>query len=648
MTIKIFKKKNGYVMLLTAVIFMLISSIVVFGLATPIVKQILLSRDIWGAKQGYYYAEAGTEDLLYRISDAIYGPNVGSQETTIFDASTVATTTISTTTNSETLQSVINSNGYEKHIQVNLKTSAGGTHISIPYAMQAGNLGITLGDMNGNGGYHSNVFGGDVYSNDDINISGGFDVVNGSVTVANPSALFVEQKNDIPSTPTASTTFGNTSAFPDFAQSFQVSTTSPLTVVSVYVKATSTPTAFTVKIVKNYHNVNYDSPSATSTDLVGTASSLIPSVTTSYQWVDAIFSPGLKLVPGNTYWIVLDYAYNSSKYYFVGVSSLDNAYASGTAKIGNLSTGSSWGNSLGIDGYFRITQGDYYGKISGTSNLSNTATTTVYAHSVSNVTVTGSLKCQVGLSNSKACDTSNPDPSPISYPISNAQIQKWEADATAGGVINGDYNPPIGSTLGPVKINGNLLFQPYGSGLQPFFLTGTVYVTGSVIIAGLYNPQMPQIHTIAGMLMSPLFGSNTGVVIADGNIQVPSAVDAGGFAGPFSGWSGAPNAFLLLISTNNSTSTVPNTKLPAIGGNYDGSYGTSTIVFAPNGMIYNFPCGNVCGPAGTAQIGLGIYDAHQTNIYYNPNIMNLNVISNVASSSSSGNYQVSDWKELTQ
>src|ERR1035437_2598298 len=89
---KIFQKNNGYVMLITAIVFMMVSFIIIFGLATPIIKQILISRDIWGAKQSYFLSEAGVEDVLYRLKDATYTSHIGSTESITLGGYSATTT----------------------------------------------------------------------------------------------------------------------------------------------------------------------------------------------------------------------------------------------------------------------------------------------------------------------------------------------------------------------------------------------------------------------------------------------------------------------------------------------------------------------------------------------------------------------------
>jgi len=620
------EKENGYLMLLTAIIFMMLSTIIVFGLAMPIIKQIFTSRDIWAAKQGYYYAESGTEDLLYRVNDATYSSHVGSSENTLFDASTTIVTTISTTTNGENLQSIINSSGYEKHIQVNLQK---GTVISFPYAVQSGDGGVDLNNT-------SYVQGGDVFAIRNFweDTSGN---VTGNVTVANPSTLFLDQANDIPSSPSNDINFGNVSTSTDFAQSFQISSTSPLTVASVYIKKVGNPTvAPTLKIVKNYHNANYDSPSATTSDTLASIIIPIASTTPSYQWIDANFtSPGLSLAKNTTYWLVLDNSNTSTANYFSIEANLDNYYPLGTSKVGNLSTGNSW-LAKNLDGFFRITLGDYYAIAQGVGGNASVGGD-VSSHVANFIDGTLAIKCQVGYSNNQSCDTSNPDPGLIPNPISDTQILKWEAEATAGGILNG--NQTVGTqTLGPVKIVGNLTINQSST----LTLTGAVYVTGKV---DLGTNVLLQSGT--KIKLDPSFGNNSGVLIANGQVNLGRLSSLQG--------SGQSGSYLFVISTSSCPTGSCSSFFvlwPVTSSIIGISLDTSrSALYAPNGEIdltgvlgkassANAVYADAIKLGGTGSGGLG----GNSNVVYYTDLIAPSFISGTTRTI----YSISDWKELNQ
>src|SRR4051812_39759763 len=60
-------KHSGQAMLIAVVFFLMISLIVVLGVATPILKQVRNSIELVRSKETYFLAEAGIEDALYRL-----------------------------------------------------------------------------------------------------------------------------------------------------------------------------------------------------------------------------------------------------------------------------------------------------------------------------------------------------------------------------------------------------------------------------------------------------------------------------------------------------------------------------------------------------------------------------------------------------
>ena len=396
------KKNNGYTMLVTAIIFTLVSVVIVLGLTTPIVKQILLSDDIWGAKQSYYLSEAGAEDVLYRLKSATFNQYVGTSEP-ITLAGYSATTTLSGSlggVNGITLTTLSNKSGYDKKIQTTVKQGSG---VSFTYGVQVGTGGISL---------NSSKIVGNVYSAGNIVMTNPTSAITGSAIVSDSPSMTADQENDTPTSSPDTISFTNAAATQDVAQSFQVSSTSVLTQASLYLKEVGSPSSnITVDIVKDKNG----SPSTSASDIVSSATISSSLITSNFDWVDVALSPNPSLIVGNTYWLVLNGSTNSSSNYYVIGANLDTSYASGTAKTGQL--GSTW-NNTGYDAYFRIYLGGFFGSISGegqynTLSVGSVSTDMAWAHSISYVNVTGPLRCQNDTLNSKACDQTYPDPSPV-------------------------------------------------------------------------------------------------------------------------------------------------------------------------------------------------------------------------------------------
>ena len=174
---KYIKNNSGYVMLLTTIIFMMVSIVIIFGLSTPTLQQIFSSRDIWSAKQSYYLSEAGAEDVVYRLKDSVMSANVGATETLSlngYNAVTISTTTVS----GKTITALSDQNGYKKNIETKLTQGSG---VTFNYGIFAGNGGFTM-----TGG--SEVIG-NIYSNGDIIGSAGVQITGSAIAASGSKIL---------------------------------------------------------------------------------------------------------------------------------------------------------------------------------------------------------------------------------------------------------------------------------------------------------------------------------------------------------------------------------------------------------------------------------------------------------------------------
>jgi hypothetical protein len=382
--------------------------------------------------------------------------------------------------------------------------------------------------------------------------------------------------------------FGKTSPQIDLAQSFIPSATEYLNKISFYIKRTSgAPNSISVKIVSDNNN----SPSQTVL-----ASATIPAsfVSTSYGWVDAVFNNPPFLYSSTRYWIILDAAQNSSKYWTIGADAFDN-YGGGTMLYGDDWDNNPW-TASGKDINFKTWSGGVVSEIKDIAVNGN-----VFAHQATNVTVgknltayiifgatvTGdawadsvsgstigknttstsvadstigwNLWCQTKSGTTVGWNTYCPwsvippsDPGPINMPISDGLIQGWKNDASSGGTFTGNKNINADTSLGPQKINGNLTV---GNGVT-LTVTGTIYVTGDILFDN---------NSIINLDAS--YGSSSGVIIADGNITMNNG----------SVFSGAgTESFLLLVSTKNDTL---NAAVDVKNSN------VAAIVYAPYGII---------------------------------------------------------------
>lgn len=135
----------------------------------------------------------------------------------------------------------------------------------------------------------------------------------------------------------------------------------------------------------------------------------------------------------------------------------------------------------------------------------------------------------------------SPDPIDYDLPIALSTITDWESAAAAVQVHEGNLIlSESTSTLGPIKINGNLTI----TNNSIITLTGTVWVTGNVEFAN---------NAIVNL--DPGYGSSSGMIIADsqtddfnyGKVLIQNNVIMGG--------SGTTGSYLMILSANSGSTT---------------------------------------------------------------------------------------------
>jgi hypothetical protein len=302
---------------------------------------------------------------------------------------------------------------------------------------------------------------------------------------------------------------------------------------------------------------------------------------------------------------VIDAGTNSGKYYIIGANSA--GYGNGTGKIGQQ--GGAWNNTTpsGLDYFFSVYLGGVNGLIAGSSGSQwnqlhiGTTSGTAQAHTVNYTNVTGTIYCQAGTGNNKSC-TNQTDPTYATFPVSDANIDQWEADALTGGTNNGNYTVGYaGATLGPKKIVGNLTVSNGGI----LTVTGPLWVTGNITLDG-------------GALieLASSYGTNDGVILADGTITISGGGHATG--------SGTTGSYIMMLTTSSSTSAA----------SISGGAG-AVIVYAPNGTI------NITGGASLKEAtGYKMYIDGGSSITYESGLSNNNF-----SSGPSGTWSIDTWQE---
>lgn len=471
------KQNKGAVFLLLVLMFAAVTLTITIGMARPVFSQVAVSETMLNSKISFYAAEGAVEDTIHRFNKSMTVPATNTIDYTNYSASVSVTDTL----DGKEIDVSSDVEGVTRNLLVNIFKGEG---VSFNYGVQTGEGGFYMDNnvtINGNIYANGNVIG-------TSNVS-----VTGTVIAANSAALSADQVNETPETPVNSIVFGQNSSNKDLAQSFKVSTSTPLNKIQLYVKKVGSPKNRTVRITNN-------SSGQPSSVTLTEASLSASSVTTNYGWVEVFFPDTVTFNPSSTYWIVIEGDSSSSKYFEIGANS---SYANGEAKIGDY--GSSWtGTSpAGLDAAFKVYLGGLTSLISNVI-VGSSGSGDARAHTVRDSVIHGDLYCQEGSGNNKSCDTSLSDPTPQPFPISEPVIQSWKDEAEAAGTIEGDHTiSTAGTTLGPTKINGNLIVNNH------MILTGTVWVTGNILMDNNVEVELD-----SG------YGSSSGVLMSDGYIDL--------------------------------------------------------------------------------------------------------------------------------
>ncbi|MBP6974495.1 MAG: hypothetical protein KBB54_00960 [Candidatus Pacebacteria bacterium] len=524
--------QNGQVIIGALLLFLTISITVLVGIATPVAIQVRTAADFLQSKQGYISADVLNEEALYRLNQGRTLPS-----TLVLSFNDATSTALITDVGGA--KQVIATGISGAFTRLSKSIFSQGEGISINYGLQVGDGGLTMSG--------SPTITGNVISNGNISGSG-VSTITGSAIASTASVQTTDQSNGS-GVPAVNTTFGNANATQDFAQSFTVSTTTPVARVMLYIKKTGTPANATVRIT----TTSGGNPTNT-TLMSGTLSAT--QVTTSYGWVPVNFTSNVALVPGTTYWLMVDVSSNSTtNTYVMGVSNT-NSYTAGSVKTGRYSNGSSWtAASANNDAFFQL----YLGGVSSISGMVVNGNATAYT--VNNSTVSGTLSCQSGTGNNKVCNTSSSTPTTTTFPFSESNIAEWKADATAGGVYTGNItldNIDATST-GALKINGNLTITDAAR----MTISGTLYITGNLSVQGDTD-----------LVLNSSVGANSVVIVVDGTVNIGNAANVSG--------SGTAGSYMMIVTTSScgGLTSCSGTSAVSLGG-----AAGAVVLLAPNGQV---------------------------------------------------------------
>lgn len=582
--------QGGYIVILNVLFFLTICSILVIALMTPLVSNSQAAKGQLKSVQAFMVGNSAVEESLYRLKKSYSLP---ASEQLVLGAAT-ATISVASSPDEKTIRVDTESDDFFRNFEIETSTGAG---VNFNYGLQSGRGGFIM-----SGGATIN---GNVYSNGDIIGSGG-PIITGSAFVANQSNPNPNVQNGSLFPPTSEIAFGGNTTPQDFAQSFQVSTTSPVTSVRLYMKRTTTGWMNDINMYLVEDNGGKPDKTKMDTVTIGTSQ-----ITTSFNYISVPFSSAVSLTPGATYWLVFDTSTTWGSYYAIAASS--SSYADGIGKTGTWANGNggTWSDTspAGLDAYFEIFVGGDTGLIDGVTIGQNGGD--AWAFEVNNSTMYGDLYCQASFNNNKVCDSSRPDPSQQAFPVSDGNIADWKAEAEAGGTIVGNvsYGNDDTDTIGPVKIEGDL---DVGAGAT-LNVSGTLYVTGDINVNG------GGIVQLAGS-----YGTDPGVIVSDGLISV-------GGGGVFQG-NGLSGSYVLVLTTSDChTETCGNDMAITVSGGTD-----SVILNAQKGGI-EFVGGASANQVTAYEVVMG----GGTTVNYISGLADVNF-----SSGPAGSWTIDSWLEI--
>jgi len=163
-------------MMVATIFFLIISITIIFGLAGPITRQQSIASGLLLSRQSYFLAEAGVEDVIYRLDN---GFSVDSTEILSLNGSSATTATTDTAEGKE-INSVGAVSEMIRKVKANLIFGEG---VAFHYGIQVGQGGFQLSN---NAGVNGNV-----YSNGSISGSNGSFITGDAFAVGTVSGVDV-------------------------------------------------------------------------------------------------------------------------------------------------------------------------------------------------------------------------------------------------------------------------------------------------------------------------------------------------------------------------------------------------------------------------------------------------------------------------
>jgi len=147
--------QSGQAVMIAIVFFLFISTTIVLGVSNPILKQAKVSRDLIRGRESLFLAEAGIEDVVYRIKN---NKTVSGSETLTLNGGT-ATTLVEDISNKKQITTTSDIYSGSRKIETELNVGVG---IAFHYGIQVGQGGLNMSNSSqviGNAYSNGNIIG---------------------------------------------------------------------------------------------------------------------------------------------------------------------------------------------------------------------------------------------------------------------------------------------------------------------------------------------------------------------------------------------------------------------------------------------------------------------------------------------------------
>jgi len=162
--------ERGQAMMVATILFLVVSVTIIFGLAGPILKQQRLASNLVLSRQSYFLAEAGLEDVVYRLKT---GKPVSATEVLSLAGDTTTTVTTDVLDEKQIVSSADVKSAVRK-LRTNIILGSG---VSFHFGVQAGEGGLIM--------ENTSSISGNIYSNGVVRGSGPTNnIIRGSVVSA--------------------------------------------------------------------------------------------------------------------------------------------------------------------------------------------------------------------------------------------------------------------------------------------------------------------------------------------------------------------------------------------------------------------------------------------------------------------------------